>query len=79
MANDTDTGLDSPEIEAEQTRWQQAIYELLKDSVDDGHLIDGSGCDSGDPLDLTLAEITQAINMLKDQHGDAISDLIARM
>jgi len=29
--------------------------------------IDGAGCDSGDPLDFTKAEITQAFSYLEDQ------------
>ena len=32
--------------------------------------IDGSGCDSGDPMDLTLAEISQAINYWRDEAFD---------
>jgi hypothetical protein len=42
-------------------RWQDSIRDLLCElSGDDGSLIDGGGCDSGDPLDLTLQEIRQA-------------------
>ena len=47
----------------EQARWQDAIRELLIEmsgASDDA--IDGAGCDSGDPLDLTLTEIRQAFD-----------------
>lgn len=52
----------------EQGRWQNEIrnkiIELAKcpDSV-----IDGAGCDSGDPLDFTLTEITQGFNFVSEQ------------
>jgi len=55
-------------VEAEQGRWQNAIDELLvKLTGQNG--IDGSGCDSGDPLDLTLTEITLYFNAITDD-GD---------
>ena len=57
-------------IDAEQARWQQAIYERLRSYLgDDGNYLDGSGCDSGDPLDLTLSEINQAFAILDDRHN----------
>lgn len=52
-------------VEKEQGRWQKAIYELLVKATDDS--IDGGGCDSGDPLDFTLAEISQALGILKEK------------
>ena len=46
-------------IEAEeQARWQEAIRELLVRYHPD---VDGSGCESGDPLDVTLAEINMTL------------------
>ena len=51
------------EIHAEeQSRWQDAIYQRLRQVA--GDAIDGGGCDSGDPLDVTLCEIGQAIEIL---------------
>lgn len=50
-------------VEQEVMRWQKAIYELCKKYAGDS--IDGGGCDSGDPLDFTLAEISQAFELLK--------------
>jgi hypothetical protein len=35
--------------------------------------IDGAGCDSGDPLDFTKAEISQAFNFFEDQHNEQIA------
>ena len=50
-------------IEAEQTRWQERIDAILRQAVPD---VDGSGCDSGDPLDLTATEIELVINELEN-------------
>jgi hypothetical protein len=46
-------------LDQEQERWQEAIRNLLIDLTGNQD-IDGSGCDSGDPLDVTLDEIRQA-------------------
>lgn len=60
-------------VECEQARWQDAIYAALQMHVPDvASSLDGSGCDSGDPLDVTLAEIAQAINFIKDQNHESI-------
>ena len=52
-------------------RWQLEIYRLCCSIVTvDGEEqinIDGGGCDSGDPLDLTLDEISQAANYWIDR------------
>lgn len=62
-------------------RWQEAIRNLLIKlsgaSPDD---IDGSGCDSGDPLDLTLTEISQAFVHLENERAPAkdFKSLLAR-
>jgi len=53
-------GEDEGPVAKEQGRWQKAIHSLLN-RLCPGAEVDGSGCDSGDPLDLTLAEIGQAI------------------
>jgi len=50
----------------EQGRWQQAIYELARKRAIAPDEIDGGGCDSGDPLDLTLTEIGQVICQLEN-------------
>ena len=63
-ANATGTG---DAIEAEQARWQNAIDEIVAKECPDR---DGSGCDSGDPLDVTLTEIRQMINEKDDQQEE---------
>lgn len=50
-------------IETEQARWQEAIDKVVSKVYPNR---DGGGCDSGDPLDLTLAEIQQAFNFQQD-------------
>ena len=45
----------------EMGRWQDTIYKLACDLAPDAQ-IDGGGCDSGDPLDLTTDKIAQAFN-----------------
>lgn len=57
--------------------WQDEIRGALCASVPDPHRIDGGGCDSGDPLDLTLAEVAQAVNQLTDQADGRIAALKA--
>ena len=53
---------DRPTImDEEMGRWQDAIYKLACELAPDAQ-IDGGGCDSGDPLDLTLDEIAQAFS-----------------
>lgn len=46
----------------EQNRIREAV---VKASGAPDNEIDGSGCDSGDPVDLTLSEIAQGFNFLK--------------
>jgi hypothetical protein len=48
-----------------ESRWQDAIYQLLRKTCGDS--IDGGGCDSGDALDFTLSEVSQGLNMLIDR------------
>jgi hypothetical protein len=54
------------EYDDEIPRWQNAIRELCVSEC--GHDVDGSGCDSGDPLDLTLSELSQAFNTIRDSY-----------
>lgn len=54
------------QLEAEQARWQDRIDGLLCKAAPDIN-IDGSGCDSGDPLDLTATEISIVLGHLADQ------------
>lgn len=56
-------------LDREVCRWQDAIGDVCQ-QLAPGADIDGSGCDSGDPLDVTLSEITQAVNW----HVDALHD-----
>ncbi len=57
-------------LDSELSRWQCAIRNLLCELTgDDGENIDGGGCDSGDPLDLTLTEIRQAWSLAQDQNN----------
>lgn len=68
---------DSEAVQAEQGRWQNAIREhLVKESGLPGadSWIDGVGCDSGDPLDLSLAEISQVLNRFIDAASGAKSE-----
>lgn len=54
----------------EQARWQEAIYARCCAACPSLN-IDGGGCDSGDPLALTIAEIGQAINHWVDKLAEA--------
>jgi hypothetical protein len=64
-------------VEAEQARWQTAIYDYLTSICGDS--IDGGGCDSGDPLDFTMDEIRQAIGVILDRPAAGPSDAVLRM
>lgn len=59
----------SKAIDKEQARWQEAINDLCCKLAPEAN-IDGGGCDSGDPLDFSLAEIAQAVNY----HVNLLSD-----
>jgi hypothetical protein len=63
------------DIAKEQGRWQVAIYDFLCRQSEHPEGIDGGGCDSGDPLDFTLAEINQLIVQLKNDRNDAVARL----
>jgi len=50
------------ELKAEENRWCDAIENITKK-----YEVDGSGCDSGDPLDLMVAEIRLALTKVEDE------------
>jgi hypothetical protein len=50
--------------DAEQARWQRRIDDIVV-RIDPDR--DGSGCDSGDPLDLTDTELRGAVNKLQER------------
>jgi hypothetical protein len=50
----------------EHARWQEAVYLELRRNVPRPNDIDGGDCDSGDPLDFTLSEITQGFGQIVD-------------
>ena len=54
-------------VDAEQARWQERIAATIAKQVPG---IDGSGCDSGDPLDLTATEVSMALGRLLDTIGE---------
>lgn len=60
--------------EDEICRWQDAIRVLLLKHAPKAN-IDGGGCDSGDPLDLTLCEISQAFAYFEDRAFDALQEI----
>lgn len=60
------------EFDTELGRWQQAIYELVKECSGADSEIDGAGCDSGDPLDFTLTEIQQGFAHIQNRCYDAL-------
>ena len=55
------------QINKEVDRWMEAIRQLVieRSGAEDFH-IDGTGCDSSDPLDVTMAEIGLGFNHLQD-------------
>lgn len=58
-------------VGAEQARWQNAIYSLLSATMkrlprDAQNEMDGAGCESSDPLDVTLSEIRQCLGAYQD-------------
>ena len=60
-------------LDKEMGRWQDAIKDLLdKNLPDPDDDVDGSGCDSGDPLDLSLSEISQALSRWQDKLHESI-------
>ena len=48
-------------------RWQDEIRNTICAVVPVPDRIDGGACDSGDPLDLTLAEVAQGLTQLQEQ------------
>lgn len=54
--------------ENEQARWQ-ARFEFLHREYG----VDGGGCDSGDPLDFTEAEVRASLTLITDERDDALA------
>lgn len=54
-------------MEKEQGRWQEEIYGLVCKQCPTAS-IDGKGCESGDPLDVTLSEVGQGLAHWIDNH-----------
>lgn len=72
--------LDDPRVDKEIRRWQEAIRDKLIDLGAPDWKIDGAGCDSGDPLDFTLAEVGQGAGYFVDRVDElraAIPKLVA--
>lgn len=61
------------EVEKEQARWQDEIYKMLCRVCPEAQ-IDGGGCDSGDPLDLTISEVAQGLNHWEERFHAAETD-----
>lgn len=59
--------LDNKVVDKELRRWQDAIRDRLIELGAPDWKIDGAGCDSGDPLDFTLAEVGQGVGYFVDQ------------
>lgn len=51
-------------VEDEARRWQEAIDKVVVEVNPDR---DGAGCESGDPLDVTLAELRQTFALLQER------------
>lgn len=85
MLNDSQARAAAAElkVEKEVQRWQEGILSEVTDQLDrDASLIgehrrtiDGAGCDSGDPLDVSLAEISLGMASYSDALADARSKL----
>ncbi len=59
------------EMGIELRRWQDEIRDLvIRLSGAPPEAVDGLGCDSGDPLDVTLAEIGIGFVWVADHPGD---------
>lgn len=65
-----DDGTRTPMQLVEVGRWQDRIEELLA-RLHGGPIDDGRGCESGDPLDVSLAQIAWTFARLKDRTTDA--------
>lgn len=62
-----DNILDDERVDKELRRWQDAIRDKMISMGVPDDLIDGAGCDSGDPLDFTLAEVGQGLGYFIDK------------
>lgn len=60
----------------ELRRWQDEIRDaVIRHSGAPDSRIDGAGCDSGDPLDLSLAEISQGFAWITDKHAETVANV----
>lgn len=60
----------------ELRRWQDEIRDaVIRHSGAPDSRIDGAGCDSGDPLDLSLAEISQGFAWIADKHAETVANV----
>lgn len=59
--------LESEAVNNELRRWQDAIRDKMINMGVPDFKVDGAGCDSGDPLDFTLAEVGQGLAYFIDQ------------
>lgn len=57
--------------EATESRWQKAIYKQCKRILPN---VDGSGCESGDALDVTISEITQCFAHFQNERDSLRSE-----
>lgn len=53
------------ELDKEQRRWQDRIDNIVCRYIEGG--VDGSGCDSGDPLDMTATELELAFGKMLEE------------
>ena len=58
------------ERDVEQARWQDRIIAEIARACP-GLSVNGAGCESGDPLDFSAAELRQALNHLLDERDEA--------
>ncbi len=55
------------------------LLELRKLSKDSDEVIDGAGCDTGDPVDFTISEIQQAFVLVFDRRDEQAAAAEARV
>jgi hypothetical protein len=56
-------------------RWQEAVRDWFIDKGVSPDNIDGGGGESGDPLDLTLEEIGQGVDYLREADAERLAEL----
>ena len=58
---------------------QNRIQAHVKKICNMDHEPDGSGCDSGDPVEVTLAEITEAVGDMEMRYEDGLDEVEGRV